>query len=143
MNRIVEFYEANHLLVLIFVIIILGIYFLSIRKDRNYIKTSLNKKVGNNKQTKINVELETQKEFMEPNIYEYTATRFSFRKATIDIMNENDVLYINVANAQIPENEGRFKITKVQIFEHFNNVIESITYQRDGNYNSLLSDKSK
>jgi hypothetical protein len=142
MNRIVEFYEANHLLVFIVVIIILGIYFLSIRKDGNYIKASLNKKDGNNKQIKINVELKSQKEFMEPNIYEYTATRFSFRRAKIDIMNENDVLYINVANAQIPENEGRFKITKEQIFEHYNNVIESVAYQRDGNYNYKTTPKS-
>jgi hypothetical protein len=44
MNRIVEFYESNHLSVLIALVVLFGIYFFSIRKDRKKMNASIKEK---------------------------------------------------------------------------------------------------
>jgi ASC-1-like (ASCH) protein len=72
---------------------------------------------------------------MEDRIYQYTSTRLTFRRAIIDQMNDDDILIINVINAQNPNNEGTFIITKTQFYETFDNVVRSVSYNRDGNYN--------
>ena len=74
-------------------------------------------------------------EAMKPNFFEYNSTRLSFKKATIDAMDDNDILIINVMGAQNPDNNGRFKMTKNQIYQTFDNVINSVAYNRDGNFN--------
>ncbi len=72
---------------------------------------------------------------MEDRIYQYTSTRLTFRRAIIDQMNDDDILIINVINAQNPNNEVTFIITKTQFYETFDNVVRSVSYNRDGNYN--------
>lgn len=72
---------------------------------------------------------------MEDRIYQYTSTRLTFRRAIIDQMNDDDILIINVINAQNPNNEGTFIMTKTQFYETFDNVVRSVSYNRDGNYN--------
>ena len=84
---------------------------------------------------KNNVELEIQKQVMERQIFEYTSARLTFRRAIIETMNDDDILIINVRRAQNPNNNGMFKMTKNQIYQTFDNVINSISYKRDGNYN--------
>ena len=91
------------------------------------------KKTSENPINKVQPTKQTQ--VMDAIIFEYTATRFSFRRATIDSMNNNDVLVINVNNAVNQENNGKFILTKNQIYQTFNNVIESEAYQVRGNYN--------
>lgn len=90
----------------------------------------------NNEQIKkVNVELEKPKQVMKPQFFEYTSTRLTFKKVIIDEMKDNDILTINVLGAQNPDNNGIFKMTKRQIYQNFNNVIVSVAYIRDGNYN--------
>jgi len=80
-------------------------------------------------------ELETQKQVMKPQTFEYSSKRLTFLRATIDAMDDNDILIINVIGAQNPDNNGIFKMTKRQIKQTFDNVINSVAYNRDGNYN--------
>ena len=136
MNRIAEFYESNHLLILIVLIISFGIYLISIKKRNDNINVSIDDSKQDKEQSKnvIN-ELEKQKQVMKPQTFEYSSTRFTFRRATIDTMDENDILIINVVGAQNPDNNGIFKMTKRQINQTFDNVINSVAYNRDGNYN--------
>lgn len=90
----------------------------------------------NNEQIKkVNVELEKPKQVMKPQFFEYTSKRLTFKKVIIDEMKDNDILTINVLGAQNPDNNGSFKMTKLQIFQTFDNVINSVAYNRDGNYN--------
>lgn len=91
----------------------------------------LNNKIQPTKKTQV----------MGANIFKYNSTRFSFRKATIDSMNNNDVLIIKVMGAQNPDNNGKFKMTKTEIYETFNNVITSKAYQDGGNYNYKTTPK--
>jgi hypothetical protein len=84
---------------------------------------------------KNNVELEIQKQVMESQIFEYTSARLTFRRSIIETMNDYDILIINVSRAQNPNNNGKFKMTKNQIYQTFDNVINSKSYRRDGNYN--------
>jgi len=72
---------------------------------------------------------------MEPQIFEYTKTRLTFKKTIIDEMQDNDILIINVEEAQNEDNNGRFKMTKKQIYNTFNNVINSETYNTGPDYN--------
>ena len=72
---------------------------------------------------------------MKIQTFEYTSTRFTFLRRVIEPMNDDDILVINVLCAQNPDNDGRFKLTKRQIYKTFNNVINSVAYNRDGNYN--------
>jgi len=85
----------------------------------------------------LNEELRLTKKLkvMEPQIFEYTSKRLTFRKAIIDEMQDNDILIINVIEAKNPDNNGRFKMTKKQINNTFDNVISSVAYNRDGNFN--------
>ena len=78
---------------------------------------------------------------METRIFEYTSTRLSFRKKIIDAMNINDVLIINVMGAQNPDNNGKFKMKKNEIYKTFNNVITSNAYQEGENYNYKTTPK--
>ena len=50
-------------------------------------------------------------------------------------MSYNDILFIEVIGAQNPNNNGVFRLTKEDINNTFANVINSVAYQRDGNYN--------
>jgi hypothetical protein len=98
------------------------------------------KKTSENPINKVQPTKQTQ--VMDAIIFEYTATRFSFRKAIIDTMNDNDVLIINVNSSVNHENNGNFILTKNQIYQTFNNVIESEAYQVKGNYNYTKTPKT-
>ena len=89
------------------------------------------KDLGNNNKVKSTKQIQV----MDATIYEYTATRFSFRKTIIEAMNDNDVLIINVNSVINQDNNGRFILTKTQIYQTFDNVITSDAYQNFGNYN--------
>ena len=136
MNRIAEFYESNHLFILMVLIISIGIYLISIKKRNDNINVSMDDSKKDKEQSKnvIN-ELETKKQFMKPQTFQYSSARLTFLKAVIEPMNEHDDLIINVVGAQNPNNNGRFKMTKIQIYQTFDNVINSVAYNRDGNYN--------
>lgn len=71
--------------------------------------------------------------------FEYNSTRLSFKKKIIDEMNDRDILIINVVNKQIPDNNGRFKFSKSQIYQTFDNVIKTKSYQDDGNFNYKIT----
>ena len=136
MNRIVDFYESNHLLILIVIIISFGIYLVSIKKRNDKITISMDDRKQNNEQSKnVIIKLKTQKQLMGPKTFEYTSTRLTFRKDVIEPMDFDDILIINVLGAQNPDNNGRFKMTKRQIYQTYDNVIKSVAYNRDGNYN--------
>ena len=100
----------------------------SFTKDNSEIMNSLENLNDEEKST-------NNSEAMEPKIFEYNSTRLSFRKATIDAMNDNDILIINVIGAENPDSNGRFKMTKTEIYQTFDNVIYSVAYNRDGNFN--------
>lgn len=136
MNRIAEFYESNHLFLLLGLLFLFGIYLISKKKRNDNINISMDDSKQNKEQSKnvIN-ELESQKQIMEPQTFEYTSTRLTFRNATIEPMNDDDILIINVMGAQNPDNNGIFIMTKRQIYQTFDNVINSVAYNRDGNYN--------
>lgn len=102
----------------------------SFTKDNSEIMNSLENLNDKEKST-------NNSEAMEPKIFEYNSTRLSFRKATIDAMNYNDILIINVIGAKNPDSNGRFKMTKTEIHQTFDNVINTVAYNRDGNYNYL------
>ena len=136
MNRIAEFYESNHFLILVVLIISFGIYLISKKKRNENINISMDVcKEDKEQSTNVINELETQKQVMKPQTFEYSSTRLTFRRATIDAMDDNDILIINVIGAQNPDNNGIFKMTKRQINQTFDNVINSVAYNRDGNYN--------
>ncbi len=136
MNKIVDFYESNHLLLLIVIIFIFIIYVNLNRKTKYKIKVTLDDEKQNiNQVSNVVNELETQNHIMEPQTFEYTSTRLTFRRDVIELMDFNDLLIINVLGAQNTENEGTFIMTKMQIYQTFDNVINSVAYIRDGNYN--------
>jgi hypothetical protein len=93
MNRIAEFYESNHLMVLIVLLIVFLMYVISTKKNKDYLKIDINEKTQKNKQIKkVEVELDTQKQVMKIQIFEYTSTRLSFRRSIIEPMNDDDIL---------------------------------------------------
>ena len=102
-------------------------------KKKDDTEISKIKEISENRNNKVQPTIQTQ--VMDANIFEYTSTRFSFRKAIIDTMNDNDVLIINVNSSVNQENNGNFILTKNQIYQTFNNVIESEAYQVKRNYN--------
>jgi hypothetical protein len=71
----------------------------------------------------------------KPEVFRYTSKRLSFRRETIKKMLDNDILFIEVEGAQNSDNIGVFKLTKKDIDNTFHNVINSVSYKRDGNYN--------
>jgi hypothetical protein len=104
-------------------------------KNKKKDETEVPKKKEASENLSNKVQLTKQTQVMKPQFFEFTSTRLSFRKATIDAMDDNDILIINVIGAQNPDNNGSFKMTKLQIFQTFDNVINSVAYNRDGNYN--------
>jgi len=82
-----------------------------------------------------NINEEINEELTNPREFRYTSTRLSFRRNYIEQMSYNDILFIEVVGAQNPNNNGVFRLTKEDINNTFANVINSVAYQRDGNYN--------
>ena len=69
-------------------------------------------------------------------IIEYTASRLTFYSDRIEELDENDYFIVNVTN-----DNASYKMTKNEFYETFFNVVNSISYKENGNYNYLKTPK--
>lgn len=61
---------------------------------------------------------------------EYTSTRLTFKKNEIKNLDENEYFKVNVTN-----DNATYKMTKKEFYKTFLNVVNSISYKENGNYN--------
>lgn len=63
---------------------------------------------------------------------EYTSARLTFKRDDIEALNENDYFKVYVTS-----DNASYKMTKKEFYETFNNVVDSKSYKKFGNYNYL------
>jgi hypothetical protein len=63
---------------------------------------------------------------------EYTASRLTFKRDEIELLNDNDYIKIHVT-----QDNTSYKMTKREFYQTFDNVVNSKSYREIGNYNYI------
>ena len=63
-------------------------------------------------------------------MFEYTASRLTFKRDLIEPLNDKDYFVVHVSN-----DDSSYKITKREFYETFSNIVKTKSYKKLGNYN--------